>query len=393
MAEAATPPSNIVQSPMRRVPKPVVSKEDDLHEMEGSHEVDGKGCEESSISKSADDNLKAGEVRTGESKVNSDNSRNHEEEIRKSPTQVDKKGRSDEFEGKEGGNHDETLPESEAVPRADSKPFDITSKDEDEDDPFAGLEDLSSMDIYDLANYTFGKKDVESKARVVQQVSVSEMAQALEKNFKERGMRRSVGAVILVHNHNFPHVLLLQRSDGRGEFTLPGGRLRPGESDEEGLQRKLGSKLKPMNEGGEEEQELEIGEKRTRFTCISSSLKPFLLSPCIMVTHVSLNPVSLTTDRFLIPCFVFHFFQAVCNWYAIDFNRRYYPYVPAHVTKPKEELHVYIVTLPSKFTFSVPKNLQLVAVPLFELFKNSNTYGDVISAVPALLSRWHINFC
>lgn len=87
------------------------------------------------------------------------------------------------------------------------------------------------------------------------------------------------------------------------------------------------------------------------------------------------------------------FASSVCNWYAIDFQRRYYPYVPAHITKPKEELHVYTALLPNKFMFSVPKNLQLVAVPLFELYNNSSTYGDVISAVPALLSRWHINFC
>lgn len=63
------------------------------------------------------------------------------------------------------------------------------------------------------------------------------------------------------------------------------------------------------------------------------------------------------------------------------------------MTKPKEELHVYAVALPNKFMFAVPKNLQLVAVPLFELFKNAGTYGDVISAVPALLSRWHVNYC
>lgn len=86
-------------------------------------------------------------------------------------------------------------------------------------------------------------------------------------------------------------------------------------------------------------------------------------------------------------------FVAVCTWYAIDFSRRYYPYLPAHITKPKEELHVYTVSLPSRFMFAVPKNLQLVAVPLFELFNNSATYGDVISAVPALLSRYHINYC
>ncbi|CDF35503.1 Cleavage and polyadenylation specificity factor subunit 5 [Chondrus crispus] len=219
-----------------------------------------------------------------------------------------------------------------------------TGTDSDED-PFAGLNELASMDIYDLSNYTFGKKNQESKSKVMQLMPRAEMAKVLEKNYEERGMRRSVGGVILVHSHNFPHILLLQRSDGKGEYALPGGKLRPGESDEEGLQRKLNTKLKPEGQADtDEEQELDVGER-------------------------------------------------ICNWYATDFHRRYYPYVPAHVTKVKEELHVYIVLLPNKFMFSVPKNLQLVAVPLFELFKNSATYGDVISAIPPLLSRWHINYC
>lgn len=135
---------------------------------------------------------------------------------------------------------------------------------DDEDDPFAGLEDVSSMDIYDLSNYTFGKKNEETKSKAMKQLPKEHMTGALRNNYNEKGMRRSVGAVILVHSHNFPHVLLLQRSDGKGEYALPGGRLRPGESDEEGLQRKLSSKLKPPSHGdSQDDQELDIGEKRT----------------------------------------------------------------------------------------------------------------------------------
>lgn len=81
------------------------------------------------------------------------------------------------------------------------------------------------------------------------------------------------------------------------------------------------------------------------------------------------------------------------KWFAIDFTRRYFPYVPAHVTKVKEEVHIYAVSLPSNFKFSVPKNLQLVAVPLCDVHNNLAMYGSMISAIPALLSRFHINFC
>jgi cleavage and polyadenylation specificity factor subunit 5 len=53
---------------------------------------------------------------------------------------------------------------------------------------------------------------------------------------------------------------------------------------------------------------------------------------------------------------------------------------------------VYSVSLPEKCMFAVPKNLQLVAVPLFELYNNTVGYGDVIASVPSLVSRFHVNF-
>lgn len=161
------------------------------------------------------------------------------------------------------------------------------TNDESDDDPFAGLEDFATMDLYDLANYTFGKKNEECKSRIMQDMPKQEISAALEKRYDERGMRRSVGAVILVHSHNFPHILLLQRSDGKGEYALPGGRLRPGESDEEGLQRKLASKLRPSDpiSGDEEDQQLDVGDKRT-ISYLTCSLKLSVLkiaSPSLLI--------------------------------------------------------------------------------------------------------------
>lgn len=45
--------------------------------------------------------------------------------------------------------------------------------------------------------------------------------------YRKEGVRRSVDAILLVWEHNHPHVLLLQL--GSAFFKLPGGRLRPGE--------------------------------------------------------------------------------------------------------------------------------------------------------------------
>lgn len=71
-----------------------------------------------------------------------------------------------------------------------------------------------------------------------------------------------------------------------------------------------------------------------------------------------------------------------------------YPYVPAHITKPKECKKLFLLQMPERSTFSlpsllcasvliasdrsscaevlsVPKNMKLLAVPLFELYDNS----------------------
>ena len=41
---------------------------------------------------------------------------------------------------------------------------------------------------------------------------------------------------------------------------------------------------------------------------------------------------------------------------------------------------------------SVPKNMKLLAVPLFELYDNTARYGPQLSAIPHLLSRYNFEF-
>jgi cleavage and polyadenylation specificity factor subunit 5 len=49
-------------------------------------------------------------------------------------------------------------------------------------------------------------------------------------SFEKQGMRRSVEGILVVQEHNHPHVLMLQL--GLAFFKLPGGRLRAGEDGE-----------------------------------------------------------------------------------------------------------------------------------------------------------------
>lgn len=38
--------------------------------------------------------------------------------------------------------------------------------------------------------------------------------------------------------------------------------------------------------------------------------------------------------------------------------------------------------------FAIPRNLKLVAVPLFELYDNAKRFGPVISSIPQMLGRF-----
>ncbi|KAK1088020.1 hypothetical protein LTR48_002038 [Friedmanniomyces endolithicus] len=67
-----------------------------------------------------------------------------------------------------------------------------------------------------------------------------------------------------------------------------------------------------------------------------------------------------------------------------------YPYLPPHVSRPKEVKKLYLIELPRTKVLSVPKNMKLLAVPLFELYDNSQRLrwefvdeeGEVVAWTP-----------
>lgn len=193
----------------------------------------------------------------------------------------------------------------------------------------------SVVNVYPLSNYTFGGKE----AKMEKDTSVADRLARWKQNYFKEGMRTTVEGILLVHEHNHPHVLLLQI--GNTFFKLPGGRLKPGENEVEGLKRKLTSKLAPS----------------------SNAISPpnWQIGECIGM------------------------------WWRPNFETLMYPYCPPHITKPKECKKLYLVVLTEKQYYAVPKNLKLLAVPLFELYDNVQRYGPVISAIPLQLSRFNLN--
>ncbi len=63
-----------------------------------------------------------------------------------------------------------------------------------------------TINLFNLDKYTFGKKE----AQLEKDTSVQARLHRMKEKYDKEGMRRTVDAVLLVHQHNHPHILLLQ---------------------------------------------------------------------------------------------------------------------------------------------------------------------------------------
>lgn len=191
------------------------------------------------------------------------------------------------------------------------------------------------LDVYPLNCYYFGSRE----SVPFKNEDVADRVIRMRANYDVRGMRNCVAAVMVVELFKHPHLLLLQVRNSI--YRLPGGRLRVGESDIDGLKRKLSNMLS----AGEATRgpEWEIGE-------------------CLGI------------------------------WWRPDFESILCPQLPPNIKKPKECTKLFLVKLPESRRFVVPKNFRLLAVPLCQLHDNEETYGPVISGVPQLLSKFSFNF-
>ncbi|XP_078609437.1 cleavage and polyadenylation specificity factor subunit 5-like isoform X4 [Branchiostoma floridae x Branchiostoma japonicum] len=151
-----------------------------------------------------------------------------------------------------------------------------------------------TINLYPLTNYTFGTKE----PLYEKDSSVQARFQRMREEFDKIGMRRSVEGVLLVHEHGLPHVLLLQL--GTTFFKLPGGELNVGEDEVDGLKR-LMNEILGRQDGVQQD---------------------WVIEDCIG------------------------------NWWRPNFEPPQYPYIPAHITKPKEHKRLFLVQLAEKDSIS-----------------------------------------
>ncbi|KAI3399083.1 hypothetical protein diail_7883 [Diaporthe ilicicola] len=193
--------------------------------------------------------------------------------------------------------------------------------------------------LYPLSNYTFGVKETQPE----EDPSVVARLRRLEEHYNLHGMRRTCEGILVCHEHNHPHILMLQIANAF--FKLPGDYLRPEDDEIEGFKTRLDERLAPVGS---------LGDGQTAGD--------------------------------------WHIGDSLAQWWRPNFETFMYPFVPAHVTRPKECKKLYFIQLPETKVLSVPKNMKLLAVPLFELYDNTARYGPQLSAIPHLLSRYNFEF-
>ncbi|KAI9766998.1 MAG: hypothetical protein M1840_005957 [Geoglossum simile] len=194
--------------------------------------------------------------------------------------------------------------------------------------------------LFPLSNYTFGTKENQPE----EDPSVLARLRRLEEHYEQYGMRRTCEGVLVCHEHNHPHILMLQIANAF--FKLPGDYLQPNDEEIQGFKSRLNERLAPVGtqfSGEGVNDEWEIGD-------------------------------------------------TLAQWWRPNFETFMYPFIPAHVTRPKECKKLYFIQLPRSKVLSVPKNMKLLAVPLFELYDNTARYGPQLSAIPHLLSRYNFEF-
>lgn len=207
-----------------------------------------------------------------------------------------------------------------------------------------------TITLYPLSNYSFSTKP----AQLEQDFSVNARLQRLQTDYEKYGLRRTVEGLLVVHEHGHPHVLLLQVANAF--FKLPGDYLAPGEADVEGLKRRLALRLGKATEKKQDDAE---GEGGMQIDVEDSEADEWEISDCL------------------------------AQWWRPNYEGFMYPYVPAHISHPKEVKSMYFVQLPERKVLTVPQNMKLLAIPLFELYDNAVRYGPLLAAVPHLLSKYN----
>ncbi|KAF4700386.1 Nudix hydrolase 21, chloroplastic, partial [Perkinsus olseni] len=194
--------------------------------------------------------------------------------------------------------------------------------------------------VYDLCNYDMQPSRSNSAERGNLR-SLGAPRRSWLDAWQKEGMRRTVYAVVLCHFEEQPCLLLsdsLEASQSGVQpawcrYRLLGGKVAPGESDIDCLNRKLRRCI------------LRVDEKQSK---------------CEWMVG-----------------------EKLFTFWRPEFDEFVYPYLPSYVQRPKECISVYQVVLPHKCVLRSRPGCEIRSIPLTTIYKEGvSEFGKVISAIP-----------
>ena len=252
------------------------------------------------------------------------------------------------------------------------------------------------IDVYDISKYTFIEKLPHKPAR---DVSVKAKLERMKVKFDRMGTLRSVECVLIAHHRNALHALVLHEP-ATGRYRLPGGKKHSLETDMDAMQRHLRKLLgKPEEFTGPYATspvewntipaiETRLFENEDEFavkTAPADAEKSAALGVNFQLSDATQTEAEAARVRYA-NSFKVH--SCIAEWTRPNFEMVVYPYAPPHVSVPKETKRIFVFQMPSSFTFCVPKNYTVVAVPVYELYGNPERFGSaILSGLPACLSK------
>ncbi|PVV00828.1 hypothetical protein BB560_004774 [Smittium megazygosporum] len=235
---------------------------------------------------------------------------------------------------------------------------------------------MSRVRVYPLENYTISVKS----AQYDEETSMQAKMKALQQYYEVNGTRISVEGILIVKERGFPHVLLLHVANAF--FRLPGGSV-----SEDEVVNKYGEN----GTSGEETLESGSGMGESSGFNLGYGHGPNELEKMVLRKSLNKHLAALRSDDMdetEVMDMDWQIGEQVATWYRPHFEQYMYPYLPAHISSPKEIRKFFVVQLPEQRKLVVPKNMNLVAVPLFELYENSSKYGAQYASLPQILSRF-----
>lgn len=84
--------------------------------------------------------------------------------------------------------------------------------------------------------------------------------------------------------------------------------------------------------------------------------------------------------------------EHVATWYRPQFTDDWYPYIPSHITEPKEEERWFVAVFPPDTRLQTCAPYVIGSIPLYTVYNNRSMFDERYSSFPVLISHFDYIF-